>query len=187
MKYNKSSLLEILRRCYLQHDGDIKGKHAFQTIAIEFYKQPQETNRNYFSRLVISSIRVDVVAKTDDEVYVLSYIKMYSYFSFVFFTVPKKVQLLKISKVMELLWKSLPPWKNGREEHWFFSVRPYCTLLFSRKQNIKFSEVVSVAAHCSCLNSCLMIAWISALKYYSGYLLTCGKRQLKHWTSYQAY
>ena len=103
MKYNKSSLLEILRRCYLQHDGDIKGKHAFQTIAIEFYKQPQETNRNYFSRLVISSIRVDVVAKTDDEVYVLSYIKMYSYFSFVFFTVPKKVQLLKISKVMELL------------------------------------------------------------------------------------
>ena len=73
MKYNKSSLLEILRRCYLQHDGDIKGKHAFQTIAIEFYKQPQETNRNYFSRLVISSI-----AKNDDEVYVSSYIKMYN-------------------------------------------------------------------------------------------------------------
>ena len=74
----------------------IKGKSAFQTIAIELYKQPKETNRNYFSRLVISSIRVSVVSKTDDEVYVSSTIKMYSYFSFVFSTVPKKVQLLKI-------------------------------------------------------------------------------------------
>ena len=73
----------------------------FQTIAIELYKQPKETNRSYFSR--ISSIRVGVVAKTDDEVYVSSTIKLYSYFSFVFSTVPKKVQLLKISKVMQLL------------------------------------------------------------------------------------
>ena len=48
--------------------SDIKGKSAFQTIAIELYKQPKETNRNSFSRLVISSVRVDVVAKTDDEV-----------------------------------------------------------------------------------------------------------------------
>ena len=50
-------------------------------------------------RLVISFIRVDVAAKTDDEFYVSSTIKIYSYFSF-FSTVPKKVQLLKISKVM---------------------------------------------------------------------------------------
>ena len=82
----------------------IKGKSAFQTIAIELYKHPKETNRNYFSRLVISSFRVGVVAQTDDVsssmVYVSSTIKMYSYFSFVFSTVPKKVQLFKISKVM---------------------------------------------------------------------------------------
>ena len=91
LKYKKSS------------HGDIKGKSAFQTIAIELHKQPKGTNRNHFSRLVISSIRVGVVAKTDDEVYVSSTIKMYSYFSFVFSTVPKKVQLLKISKVMQLL------------------------------------------------------------------------------------
>ena len=44
--------------------------------------------------------RVGVVAKTDDEIYVSRTINMYSYFSFVFSTVPKKVQLLKISKVM---------------------------------------------------------------------------------------
>ena len=72
--------------------GDIKGKSAFQTIAIELYKQPKKTNRNFFSRLAISSIRVGVVAKTDDEVYVSCTIKICNYFSFVFTTVPKKVQ-----------------------------------------------------------------------------------------------
>ena len=53
-------------------------------------------------KLVISSIRVDVVPKTDDEVYVLSTIKIYSYCSFVFSIVPKKVELLKIPKVLKL-------------------------------------------------------------------------------------
>ena len=41
-----------------------------------------------------------MVAQTDDEVYVSITIKMYSYLSFVFSTVLKKVQLLKVSKVM---------------------------------------------------------------------------------------
>ena len=71
--------------------GDIKGKSVFQTIAIELYKQSKETNRNYFSKLVISSISIGVVTKTDDKVYILSTIKMHSYFSFVCSTVPKKV------------------------------------------------------------------------------------------------
>ena len=78
----------------------IKEKSAFQTIAVELYKQPKETNKTCFSRLVISSILVGVVAKTGDKVYVSSIIKIFSYFSFVFSTVPKKVQLLKILKVM---------------------------------------------------------------------------------------
>ena len=151
-------------------------------------------------------------AKSDDEIYVLSTIKMYSYFSFVFSTVLEKVELLKISKVMQLLWKSLPPCKNGRKgENKFFSVLhciksvriwsysgphfsrifrhseylsvfspnagkcgknadqnnseyghflrgAYSTLLFSRKENIKCSEVVLVAVHCNFLISCIMIA-----------------------------
>ena len=41
-----------------------------------------------------------MVAKTDDEIYVSSTIKMHSYFLFDTSIVPKKVQLLKISKVM---------------------------------------------------------------------------------------
>ena len=76
------------------------GKSAFQTTVIELYTQPKETKTNYFSRLVISSIRVGLVAKTDAEVYVSSTIKMYSYFSFVFSTVAKKIQLLKMLKRM---------------------------------------------------------------------------------------
>ena len=58
-------------------------------------------------------------------------------------------------------------------------VSPYCTLLFSRKENIKFSKVVLIAAHCNCLISWFMIAWISALKYYSGYLLAYEKTAIK--------
>ena len=41
-----------------------------------------------------------MVAKNYDELYVLSTMKMYSYLLFVFSTGPKKVELLKISKVM---------------------------------------------------------------------------------------
>ena len=40
------------------------------------------------------STGVDVVAKTDDEVYVLSIIKIYSYFSFVFSIRLKKDRVL---------------------------------------------------------------------------------------------
>ena len=53
-----------------------------------------------------------MVAKTDDEIYVLSTIKIYSHFSFVFSAVSRKVKLLKILKVTKLL----PRYENGREE-----------------------------------------------------------------------
>ena len=53
-----------------------------------------------------------MVAKTDDEIYVLSTIKIYSHFSFVFSAVSKKVKLLKILKVTKLL----PRYENGTEE-----------------------------------------------------------------------
>ena len=59
---------------------------------------------NYISRkehmsLVISSFRV-VVANTDDEIYVSRTVKINSYFSFVSFTMPTEVELLKILKVI---------------------------------------------------------------------------------------
>ena len=59
-----------------------------------------------------------MVAKTDDEIYVLSTIKIYSHFSFVFSAVSKKVKLLKILKVTKLL----PRYENGT--YFKFWLRP---------------------------------------------------------------
>ena len=72
----------------------------FQTIPIELYKQLKKQTKKEHVRLVISSFRVAVVAKTDHQIYVFSTAKIYSYFSFVFATTPKEVELLKKLKVM---------------------------------------------------------------------------------------
>ena len=138
--------------------GILRENLRFKQLRLNYiHSQKKQTEKEHL-RLVISSIRVGVVAKTDDEVYVSSTIKMYSYFSFVFSTVPKKVQLLKISKVMQLLRKSLPHAKMIEKKTINFSVSPKCTLLFFRKENITFSEVALVAVHYNCLISYLMIA-----------------------------
>ena len=72
----------------------------FKQLRLNYINSQKKQTEKERLRLVISSIRVDVVAKTDDEFYISSTIKMYSYFLFAFCTVPKRVQLLKISKVM---------------------------------------------------------------------------------------
>ena len=61
------------------HNGNER-QSVFQTIMIELYKQPKNTNTKEHLGLVISSIRVGVVAKTDDGVYILNTIKIYSDF-----------------------------------------------------------------------------------------------------------
>ena len=76
----------------------IQKKISFQTMAIELYKQPKPKTKKEHMILVIVFIGVDVLAKIVDEFYIL--IKIYSYFSFVFSVVSKKVELLKISKMM---------------------------------------------------------------------------------------
>ena len=127
-------------------------------------------------RLVISSIRVGVVAKVDDDVlHVLSTIKTYSYFSFVFSFVPKKVDLLEIAKMMWLCWKSIRSCKNGREEeNKFFSQLWLHPVVF-----LKRKCQVSCRRSGSCplqLSDQLHYNWVrrSTWKYYqynSGYLL----------------
>ena len=62
------------------------------------YRNNQKQKKEHIKLLVVS-IGVDLVAKTDDEVYVLSNIKIYCHCSFVY-VVSKKVELLKIMKVM---------------------------------------------------------------------------------------
>ena len=51
-------------------------------------KTQKQTKKEHLT-LVVSSVRAGVIAKTYDKIYVLSTIKIYSYFSFVFSTVPK--------------------------------------------------------------------------------------------------
>ena len=76
-------------------------KSEFQSIAIELYKQPRtKTTKKEHRRLVIVSTGLNVVAKTDDEMYVLSIMKFYSYFSFVLSVAPFKIELRETLKVM---------------------------------------------------------------------------------------
>ena len=100
-----------------------------------------------------------MVAKNDDNIYVLNTIKICIYFSLFFSTALKRVELLKILKLMQLLWKSLPRCKNGREDE----IKSYGQSLLHpfvfQKENIKFSEATLVAVHCNFLISCIMILW----------------------------
>ena len=75
----------------------LKENLRFKQLGLNYINSQKKQTGKERLRLVISSIMVGLVAKTDD---VSSTIKMYCYFSFVFSTVPKKIQLLKISKVM---------------------------------------------------------------------------------------
>ena len=43
---------------------------------IELYKQPKKQTKKEDIRLIIRSIKVDMIVKTDDEIYVVSTIKI---------------------------------------------------------------------------------------------------------------
>ena len=67
----------------------MKENLRFKQLRFNYINNQKQTNKQTNKqkeqlRLVISSLRVGVVAKTDDEIYVLSTIKIYSYFSFAF-------------------------------------------------------------------------------------------------------
>ena len=92
--------LKNKKRLPRQHEE----KSEFQSIAIELYKQPRtKTTKKEHRRLVTVFTGVNVGAKSDDEMYILSIMKIYSYFSFVLSFVPLKIELRETSKVMELL------------------------------------------------------------------------------------
>ena len=76
----------------------IRKKICISNNAIKLYKQPKTKQKKEHIRLVIVFIGENVLAKIVDEFYIS--IKIYSYFSFVFSVVTKKVELLKIPKMM---------------------------------------------------------------------------------------
>ena len=121
-------------------------------------------------RLVISSIRVGVVAKNDDEVYVSSVLCQ------------RRSSYSKYRKWCTYFENCYHHSNMTEKEIINFPVSPYCILLFSRKEYIRFSEVILIAVHCNFLISYLLFAWILVLKYYQyyrEYLLARGKRLVK--------
>ena len=66
---------------------------------------------------------------------------IYDYFSSVFCIVPKKILLLKYRNWVSHLKNRNHYAKAGENARINFSIRTYCTLLLSRKENFKFFEV----------------------------------------------
>ena len=77
----------------------LKENLRFKQLRLNYINSQKKQTEKERLRLVIRSIRVGVVPKTNDEVYI-KYYKDVQLLFIVFSTVPKKVQLLKISKVV---------------------------------------------------------------------------------------
>ena len=126
-------------------------------------------------RLVISSIRVGVLAKTYDEIYILSTIKIYSFHLF------SPLRQGRSSCWIYQKWCSFfencyRQAKMVEKKRIIFLVSPYWTLLFSRKEHVKISiTIVSSAA--LWLREDVGLEKIPILQR----IFTCRKRQLKHW------
>ena len=94
---------------------------------------------------------------------------MYDYFSSVFCIVPKKVLLLNYQKWVSHLKNRYHYAKVVKNARINFSISPYCTLLFSRKENFKFLEIALSAVLCNGTVGFIMNVW--------GYQLW-----IPHWT-----
>ena len=95
--------------------------------------------------------------KTDDELSVFHFVQIYSYFLFVFSVVSKKVQLLKILKVMQLFWKFLLPCKNRRKKGNKFFGQSLLHHVVFQKRYYQASEVVLKSVPYNCLIGCNLI------------------------------
>ena len=84
---------------------------------------------------------------------------IYDYFSSAFCIVPKKVLLLKSRKWVSHLKDRYHYAKVVENTRISFSISPYCTLLFSRKENFKFLEVALSAVLCNGAVGCIMNMW----------------------------
>ena len=100
-----------------------------------------------------------MVPKTHYEIYVSISVGKYDYFSSVFCIVPKKVLLLKYQKWVSHLKNRYHYAKVVENARINFSISPYCTLLFSRKENFKFLEVALSAVLCNGAVGCIMNVW----------------------------
>ena len=87
------------------------------------------------------------------------HVTIYDYFSSVFCILPKKVLLLKYRKWVSHLKNRYHYAKVVENARINFSISPYCTLLFSRKENFKFFEVALSAVLYNGPVGCIMNVW----------------------------
>ena len=84
---------------------------------------------------------------------------IYDYFLSVFCIEPKKVLLLKYRKWVSHLKNRYHYAKVVENARTNFSISPYCILLFSRQENVKFLEVDLSAVLCKGAVGCIMSVW----------------------------
>ena len=84
---------------------------------------------------------------------------IYDYILSAFCIVPKKVLLFKYRKWVSHLKNRYHYAKVVENARINFSISPYCTLLFSRKENFKFFEVALSAVLCHGAVGCIMNVW----------------------------
>ena len=159
----------------------MKENPAFQTISIELYKQAKAKSKKEHIRLAIISIGVHVVAKTDDEVYVLSIIKIYSFYLFPLLCQrrPNCWKYQTWCSYFENLYADAKIVDKERLNFWSVLTVPCC---FSEKKLSSFLKrlwylsiaVVWLVTLGSREDICLKILLILC-----GCLLGCRKRQLK--------
>ena len=168
VKSNKGASLEIwVSKNETSSHVDMNENVRFKRLWLNYInhknkkkrKEKKNKKRKEHLRLVLSSIRVGAVAKTDDEIYVLGTIKIYIVtFNLFPLLCQRRSSCWKYRKWCGCFENCYRHAKLVEKKRKIFSVGPYSTLLFSRKKNIKFPEVALVAAHCNCLTNCIMIA-----------------------------
>ena len=84
---------------------------------------------------------------------------IYDYFSSVFCIIPKKVLFLKYRKWVSHLKNRYHYVKVVENARIKFSISPYGTLLFFRKENFKFLEVALSTVLCNGAVGCIMNVW----------------------------
>ena len=125
------------------------------------------------------SCGLGVVTKTNDEIYVSISIRKYI-ITFHLFSV--------LCQRRYCCWK-YRNWDSHLKNRYHyakvvenartnFSVSPYCTLLFSRKENFKLFEVALPAFLCNGAIGCIMTVW-TCCQYHTRHLLAFQKTAIK--------
>ena len=132
-------------------------KNLFQIIAKELYKLPKWRTHGICSRLYWGP---DMIPKTYDEIYVSVSLRKYIITFYLFpVLVQKRSCCWKYQKWGSHLRNCYHYAKVVENARVNFSISPYCTLPFSRKENFNLFELALATVLCSSVVGCTMNVW----------------------------